>query len=200
MNEKNYEIRREKVQDYRQTEELTREAFWNVYRPGCYEHYLLHCFREREEFVPELDLVMEIDGKIMGHIMYTRAWIQADDGRRIPVLTFGPVSIHPNYQRRGYGKALVDESLELAKKLGAKAVCIEGNPAFYEKSGFVNARSMGIYPDGQPREQDAPYFLVKELCPGFLGTFTGVYETPEGYFVKDEDVEAFDSTFPVKEK
>ncbi len=130
MNEKNYEIRREEVQDYRQTEELTREAFWNVYRPGCYEHYLLHCFRDREEFVPELDLVMEIDGKIMGHIMYTRAWIQADDGRRIPVLTFGPVSIHPNYQRRGYGKALVDESLELAKKLGAKAVCIRGESGF----------------------------------------------------------------------
>ena len=135
----NIQIRRETPADYRAVEELTREAFWNVYRPGCSEHYVVHCLRDRPEFVPELDLVMERNGELIGHILYVRAEIQADDGRRIPVMAFGPISIRPGCQRQGLGKALLDESLERARALGAGAICIEGNIGFYGKSGFVTA-------------------------------------------------------------
>ena len=116
----NIQIRRETPADYRAVEELTREAFWNVYRPGCSEHYVVHCLRDRPEFVPELDLVMERNGELIGHILYVRAEIQADDGRRIPVMAFGPISIRPDCQRQGLGKALLDESLERARALAGE--------------------------------------------------------------------------------
>ena len=128
MSGSDYIIRPEAPSDYRAAEELTREAFWNVYRPGCTEHYVLHCFREREEFVPELDLVMEKDGKLIGHIMYARAELQADDGRKIPILAFGPISIAPEDQRKGYGKILRDALRKKAGELGEAAVGMYGNP------------------------------------------------------------------------
>ena len=108
-----YIIHQERPEEYALVENLTREAFWNVYRPGCSEHYILHCFRERDEFIPELDLVMEQDGKIIGHIMYVRAKIQTETGEEIPVLTFGPISIAPAYQRKGYvGRCFYGDSKE----------------------------------------------------------------------------------------
>ena len=97
-------IRREEPKDYRECENVTREAFWNVYKPGCAEHYVLHTYRNKPEFVPELDFVLEEDGKIIGHVMFVRAKINADDGREISVMTFGPISILPEYKRKGYGK------------------------------------------------------------------------------------------------
>lgn len=192
-------LRRETPADYRTVEHLVREAFWNVYRPGCLEHYILHRYRNQPDFVPELDLVLEREGRIIGHIMYVRARIRADDGRTIPVMTFGPVSIRPDLQRQGYGKFLVDRSLERARILGAGAVCIEGNLAFYGKSGFVTAGSRGIRYHADP-DAEAPYFLLRELEPGFLDGVTGVYDTPEGYFVDEQAVEQFDASFPAKIK
>lgn len=200
MRENEYTIRPETPSDYRAAEELTWEAFWNVYRPGCTEHYVLHCFRGQKDFVPELDLVMEKDGKLIGHIMYARAKIQADDGRKIPVLAFGPVSIAPEYQRKGYGKALLDASMEKAAELGAGAICIEGNPDFYGKSGFVAGSTKGIYYFAEPREAQSPYFLVKELKEGYLDGVTGTYRPPEGYFIDEDEAEQFDKSFPPKEK
>ena len=147
-------IRRETPADYREVEVLTREAFWNVYRPGCLEHYLVHRYRGREGFVPELDLVLEMNGRLVGHIMYVHAAIHTDDGKVLPVMTFGPISIAPECQRRGLGKALLDDSLARAAALGAKAVCIEGNPAFYGKSGFVPAAGTGV-----------PIFCSRSLYP-----------------------------------
>lgn len=200
MKKNNYMIRLETPNDYRKVENLTREAFWNVYRPGCMEHYVLHCYRDREDFVPELDFVMEKDGEIIGHVMYVRAKIQADDGREIPIMTFGPISIAPEYKRKGYGKALLDYSMEKAKKMGVGALCMEGNIDFYGKSGFVVASTKGIHYYAEPREEEVPYFLLKELKEGFLDGITGVYHTPEGYFVDEKAVEKFDADFPSKEK
>ena len=102
MNQKDYIIRLETKRDYKEVENVTREAFWNVYRPGCMEHYVLHCYRGREDFIKELDFVMEQDGEIIGHVMYSKAEIKADDGRKIPIMTFGPISILPEYKRKGY--------------------------------------------------------------------------------------------------
>ena len=193
-------IRNETPADYAAVEHLTREAFWNVYRPGCMEHYVLHVLRNDPAFVPELDLVMEQDGQIIGHVMYMRAAITANNGREIPIMTFGPISIRPDLQRRGLGKHLLETSMENAMALGAGALCIEGNLDFYGKSGFVVAGTRGIRYHGEPDQEIVPYFLLKELKPGFLKGVTGVYHTPQGYFVDEAAVEAFDRNFPPKQK
>lgn len=200
MSEKNITIRPETESDDRAVEYLTREAFWNVYRPGCMEHYVLHCFRTDPAFVPELDLVMELDGTLIGHIMYARSEIACSDGRALPIMTFGPISIAPEYKRQGYGKCLLDYSMEKAKDMGAGALAITGNILFYGKSGFVPAKSKGIrYAD----DPDASYLLIKELTPRFLSGISGTYKDPEGYFVCERDPDGFaqfEATFPEKEK
>ena len=196
----NYIIRLEKPADYSVTENLTREAFWNVYRPGCLEHYVLHCFRDKEDFVPELDFVMEINGEIIGHIMYVRSEIHADDGRTIPIMTFGPISIAPAYQRRGYGKRLLDHALERAAAMGAGCICMEGNIGFYGHCGFVVAGTRGLRYHGAPEGEEVPFFLCRELQAGFLDGVTGVYGPPAGYFVDENEADAFDAAFPPKEK
>ena len=200
MSEKNITIRPETESDDRAVENLTREAFWNVYRPGCMEHYVLHCFRTDPAFVPELDFVMELDGTLIGHIMYARSEIACSDGRALPIMTFGPISIAPEYKRQGYGKCLLDYSMEKAKEMGAGALAITGNILFYGKSGFVPAKSKGIrYAD----DPDASYLLIKELTPGFLSGISGTYKDPEGYFVCERDPDGFaqfEATFPEKEK
>lgn len=200
MSEKNITIRPETESDNRAVENLTREAFWNVYRPVCMEHYVLHCFRADPAFVPELDLVMELDGTLTGHIMYARSEIACSDGRALPIMTFGPISLAPEYKRQGYGKCLLDYSMEKAKEMGAGALAITGNILFYGKSGFVPAKSKGIrYAD----DPDASYLLIKELTPGFLSGISGTYKDPEGYFVCERDPDGFaqfEATFPEKEK
>lgn len=200
MSENNIIIRNEEKKEYREVENLTREAFWNVYRPGCAEHYVLHCYRDDPAFVPELDYVMELDGKLIGQVIYVRSEIIGDDGRKIPIMTFGPIGIIPEFKRRGYGKKLLDYSMEQAEKMGAGALAITGNIDFYGKSGFVPAKTKGVrYAD----DPDADYFLIKELKPGFLNGISGTYKDPEGYFVCEKNpqkFEEFEATFPKKEK
>lgn len=116
-------IRHETKDDYRNVENLTRESFWNVYRPGCMEHYVLHCYRNDPAFVPELDFIMELDGKLIGQIIFVRSEIDCDDGRKLPIMTFGPIGIAPEYKRRGYGKRLLDYSMEKACKMGGGRPC-----------------------------------------------------------------------------
>ena len=193
-------IRPETPADYRAAENLTREAFWNVYRPGCLEHYVLHCYRNDPDFIPELDFVMEKDGKLIGQVIYVKAEIVCDDGRHLPIMTFGPISILPEYKRKGYGKKLLDYSLEKAAGLGVGAICMEGNIDFYGKSGFVVASTKGIHYHAEPRDEEVPYFLAKELKPGFLDGVTGVYHTPQGYFVDENKAEEFDRNFSEKQK
>ena len=200
MKANDYTIRLETPADYAETENLVREAFWNVYRPGCLEHYVLHTYRSDPDFVPELDFVMEKDGKLIGQVMYVRASIQSDDGRAIPIMTLGPIGILPEYQRRGYGKKLLDYSMEKAKAMGAGALCFEGNIDFYGKSGFVVASTRGIHYYAEPREEMVPYFLLKELTEGYLDGVEGVYRTPQGYFVDEKEAEEFDKRFPPREK
>ena len=200
MNTNDYTIRLEKSEDYREVENLVRESFWNVYRPGCSEHYVIHVLRDDPAFVKELDFVMEQNGRLIGQNMFMRTVINADDGRVIPVLTMGPIGILPECKRRGYGKKLLDYSLEKAAAMGFGAVLFEGSIGFYGKSGFVYARSFGIRYHDLPEGADDSFFLCKELIPGYLSSVTGVYQTPQGYYVKDADVEAFDRAFPPKEK
>ena len=150
--------------------------------------------------MPELDFVMEKDGVIIGQNIFVRASIAADDGRSIPILTMGPICIASELKRQGYGKILLDYSLEQAAKLGAGAVCFEGNIDFYGKSGFTYASSYGIRYHGLPEGEDASFFLCKELIPGYLDGITGEYAPPSGYFVDEAEAEEFDKRFPPKEK
>ena len=200
MNKNNYHIRLEKKEDHRGVETLIRESFWNVYRPGCSEHYVIHVLRSDPAFVKELDFVMEQDGKLIGQNMFMKTVICADDGRNIDVLTMGPICITPELKRKGYGKALLDYSLEKALRLGFGAVLFEGNIAFYGKSGFDYSHKFGIRYHDLPDGADSSFFLCKELIPGYLDGVTGVYQTPKGYYVDDADVAEFDKGFPHKEK
>lgn len=200
---KNITIRLEREEDHRTVENLTREAFWNVYQPGCTEHYVLHCYRSNPDFIPELDFVMETDGVLMGHVMFSKAEIAADDGRNIPILTFGPISIAPEYKRKGHGVPLLRFALEKAREMGFGAVFMEGNIDFYKHAGFTLASGLHIHYYGEPRESDVPYFLGQELKEGYLEGIEGTYHTPKGYFVAMDDpegFEVFDALFPKKEK
>ena len=200
MNKNDYTIRLEEKKDYKAVENLVRESFWNVYKPGCAEHYVIHVLRDDPAFVPELDFVMEQDGMLIGQNMFMKTVIEADDGREIPVLTMGPIGITPELKRKGYGKKLLDYCLEKATEMGFGAVLFEGNIGFYSHCGFDYASKFGIRYHDLPEDADSSFFLCRELIPGYLDDVTGVYQTPQGYYVKDEDVEEFDKQFPPKEK
>ncbi len=196
-------IRLEQPQDYREVENLTREAFWNVYAPGCVEHFVLNQYRKNTDFIPQLDFVLEEDGRIIGHVMYSKAEIAMDDGSVLPACTFGPISIHPEYKRRGYGLKLLVHSIGSARKMGLGVICMEGNLEFYRHAGFVVASTLGIHYHAEPREEYVPYFLAQELIPGYLGGREGTYHTPKGYYVAFQNPEgfrAYEATFPPKVK
>ena len=199
-------IRLEKPEEYRAVENLTREAFWNVYRPGCTEHFVLHQYRNNPDFIPELDFVMEEEGRLIGHVMFSKAELVLNDGSKKPSWTFGPISIHPDYKRKGYGLRLLQYALGEARKMGVGFLCMEGNIDFYKHAGFVLASTFHIHYHDFPKEEEVPFFLAQELIPGWLaaqGIGEATYCPPKGYFVADEDPEAFeayDATFPKKEK
>lgn len=196
-------IRLEEPNDYRAVEYLTREAFWNVYRPGCTEHYVLHQYRNHPDFIPELDFVLEEHDRLIGHVMFSKAEIVLEDGATLPAWTFGPISIHPDYKRKGYGLKLLRYALERAKEMGIGLLCMEGKIGFYQHAGFVVASTLGIHYHGEPKESEVPYFLAQELIPGYWGKREGTYHTPKGYFVADEhpaEFEAYEATFPPKVK
>jgi len=193
-------IRKETPDDYREVENLVRESFWNVYRPGCLEHFVLHELRSDPAFVKELDFVMEAEGRIIGQNIFMRAVIAADDGREIPIMTMGPICIANDLKRQGYGKKLLDYSLAKAKELGCGALCFEGNIGFYGKSGFGYASEKGIRYHGLPEDADSSFFLCRELIGGYLDGITGEYAPPRGYFVDEAAAEEFDKAFPPKEK
>ena len=196
-------IRLETPKDYREVENLTRESFWNVYRPGCTEHFVLNQFRTNPDFIPELDLVMEEDNRIIGHVMFSKAEIILDNGTHFRSWTFGPISISPDHQRKGYGLKLLQYAIEKAKEMGIGLLQMEGNIEFYKHAGFELASKQKIHYHAEPRESEVPYFLAQELIPGYWGNREGVYCPPKGYFVADEHPEAFEAyeaTFPKKEK
>jgi len=200
MNKIDYIIRLERKEEYREVENLVREAFWNVYRPGCLEHYVLNQLRNDPDFVHELDFVLEKDGKIIGQNMFMHAKISADGGSEVPIMTMGPICIAPEFQKLGYGKVLLDYSIERAATLGCGALCFEGNIGFYGKSGFSYAGNFGLRYHGLPEDADASFFLCKELIPGYLDGITDVYAPPSGYFVDEQKAEEFDRQFPPKDK
>ena len=199
-------IRLEQPNEYPEVENLTREAFWNVYRPGCTEHYVLNQYRTNSDFIPALDFVMEEDNKIIGHIMFSKAELVLNDGNKKASWTFGPISIHPDYKRKGYGLKLLNYALEQARGIGVGFLCMEGNINFYKHAGFDLASKLNIHYHTEPKDAEVPYFLAQELIPGWLkdnSITEATYCPPKGYFVADEQPEAFanyEASFPKKEK
>ena len=196
----NFIIRLETENDRRENEFLVREAFWNVYKPGCSEHYVLHVLRDDPAFVKELNFVMVQNGRLIGQNIFVRTVINADDGRVVDVLTMGPICIIPDLQHTGLGRKLLDFTIEKARSMDFGAVLFEGNINFYGKSGFDYAEKFGIRYHDLPDGTDQSFFLCKELKEGYLDGVTGVYQTPQGYYVPDDEVEEFDKKFPPKQK
>jgi putative acetyltransferase len=190
-------IRRELPVEYRTVEELTREAFWNLYVPGCNEHFCLHIMRGHADFIPELDLVAEYAGKLVGNIVYARAGVITGAGRIHNVICFGPVSVLPAYQKQGIGGALIRCSLDKARALGFAAVFIYGDPRYYYRFGFRCAEKFEI---ANSEGKFAFALMALELIPGALRNISGRFIESASYQVDEEAFKKYESTFPPKEK
>ena len=197
---KNYIIRLETEKDYRTVEELTREAFWNYYVPGCTEHYLTHTMRSHKDFIKELGYVIEVDGKVIGNVMYTKGKLTDENGEEKEVISFGPLCVHPDYQRMGYGKALLHYTFDKAIEMGYDTIIIFGNPANYVARGFKSCRKYNVTLEGGVCPMA---FMLKELIPdSFDKRKKWTYKGSDFDVVCDDKqaVEEFDKTFPPKEK
>ncbi len=193
-------IRQEKKEDFFPVEQLTREAFYNVYRPGCTEHFVLHRLRKDRCFVKKLSYVIEEKGRIVAHVAYATGTLALDSGGTCPILLFGPISVLPSFQNQGYGSALIRFTLQKAKQMGYPAVVITGNPAYYRRFGFVSASKYGIFYHGTSREEESPFFMVKILNTKDARALKGVYRDPPCYFQDGKNVSSFDRLFPKRRK
>lgn len=191
------EVRPVTPAEFRATEELTREAFWNHFQPGADEHFIAHSLRKSQDYVPELDLVASIDGQLVGSIVYSKAKIVTNDGRTLDVLTFGPLGVLPAFRRQGLAAELVKQSLRRAQEMGCRAVVIQGDPRFYGRLGF----RCGERYDLMTRERQWSVGLMAyPLYEGALDGCGGVFEESEAFAVSPEELEEFDKSFPTKEK
>ncbi len=190
-------IRLEEESDFRNVEYLTREAFWNVYQPGCVEHLLVRKIRGVPAFVKELSLVACDDGKIVGNIIYSKAKIIAGNHQEFEVLCLGPIAVLPAYQGQGIGSLLMNYSIDKAKQLGYKAAILFGNPDYYHRFGFVNAEKYGIQTSSGENFEE---FMALELEDGNLNDISGKFYEDEVFKIENEELEIFEKGFPYKEK
>jgi len=194
----NITLRRETHQDYRTVESLTRDAFWNLFVPGCDEHYLVHTMRNHPDFVKELAFVAEYNGEIIGNIMYLKtSVIQVDGNETLETLSFGPVCVAPQYQHKGVGHQLISHTMTLAASLNYKAIIILGYPHNYCKHGFKSSKDFNIC-DGSGRFPFGQ--LAKELVPGVFKGKNWKYHLKDIYNIDPSAVEEFDKQFAHREK
>jgi len=193
----NIKIRHENENDYREVEEVAREAFWNLYFPGAAEHVVVNKMRNSKNFMPELTFVIEVDGKIAGAIFYTHSKIVSSDNKELDTISFGPVFISPKYHRMGLGRKLITHSIEEAKKLGHKAILTLGYDYHYAPYGFVGGKRYNI------SMEDGKFYkglLALPLYEGALDNISGYVVFSEVLDATEEEIEAFDKSFPYKEK
>ena len=190
------ELRQEQPADYSETENVTREAFWNHYSPACSEHYLLHIMRDCPAFVPELDVVAVCDGKIVGNVVYMKSVIRADNGNSYEVLSLGPISVLPEYQRKGIGGRMIEYTRDIARRMGFAAILLCGDPDYYSRQGFLSAETFGI------RTEDNMYADALQVCPLCENSMSGMkgrYIEDSVYQVDEAAATEFDKHFPPKE-
>lgn len=193
----NITIRNERPEDYRKVEEVAREAFWNLYFPGCAEHCAIHRLRNHPDFIPELTFVIEVDGEIVGSIFYSHSKIVSEDNTEHNTISFGPVSILPSMHRQGLGRKLITHSIEEAKKLGYKAILTLGYPYHYEPYGFLGGKNYSI------SMADGKFYkglLVLPLYEDALNNISGHVIFSDALEPSEEEIEEFDKTFPPKLK
>ncbi len=184
-------IRNETPADRQTVEDITRRAFYNLYAPGCVEHYLVHIMRNHPDFIPELDLVAELDGQVVGSVMYTRSALTNAAGAVKDILTFGPVSIAPEHQRKGYGKQLLEHSFRRAAELGWDVVVILGSPANYVSCGFQSCKKFSVCLEGG---KFPSAMMVKELKEGALDGREWVYRDSPVMSIDEEEARRYDDT------
>ena len=199
MNKHDYIIRRETEMDYHEVENLAREAFWNLSIPGCSEHYFIHVLRKHQAFIPELDYVIEADGRVIGSVMYSRSRLVDENGNEKEVLTMGPLCVMPGYQRKGYGKALLEFTFGIAAELGFDTIINFGNPDNYVARGYKSCKKYNVSFCG---ESFPAALLVKVLKDGALdGRKWAYYQNDADAPCNDEaTVEEYDKLFPPKVK
>ena len=190
-------VRNEKPEDYRTVEEMIKRTFWNLSEPGCSEHYFAHQVRQSKDYIPELDFVLEEDGKIIGHILYVKAKLVTADGTEKEIVSFGPFTIESAYQRKGYGRKLLEHSLEAAKRMGYPAVAIYGNPENYACYGFKNCKRYNVCLE---EDMYPVALMVKELEDGSLSGETWRYVESPAHNYDGSGFEEFDSSFERMEK
>ena len=194
------EIRPETPADHREVESLTREAFWNVYHPGCTEHLIVHNLRNDPVYVPELSRIIVDDGAVVAHVAYSNGRLDHSDGTSSSLLILGPVSVTPERQGEGLGARIIEHTLELANERGDRAVVLTGNPDYYRRFGFEPASDHGIANAGFPAGEPAPYFMIRILDAGAGSDLTGTFRDPDVFFPSEREVDEFDRSFPAKEK
>ena len=191
------QIRNEKEKDYREVEELTREAFWNLYVPGANEHFIVHNLRKSKNFIKELDFVAVYEDRIVGNIIYTLSYIEDESNKKHEVITFGPVSVMPEFQNKGIGRKLIEYSIKKATDLSYKAIIIYGYPDYYSKYGFKGGKNYGICtPEGTYMKA----LQVLELQENALNGIHGKFLQDDGFYPDESESEKFDKTFTDKEK
>ena len=194
------EVRLEKRTDYKEVEFLVREAFWNVYRPGCYEHFIIHNMRHHKTFIPNLDYIIEEDGKIIAQICYSNCSICGDNKKLSDAVTLGPLSVHPDYQRKGYATKLVEYTLELAKNMGIPYVFVVGDETLYSRFGFESASKYDIRFEDSKKDEISPFFMVKVFDEEEINDIEGRYLVSECFKVDEDALEEFDNKFTPKKK
>lgn len=190
-------IRPEEENDYRSVEYMTREAFWDVYKPGCDEHLIIHKIRKVTAFVKELDFIALDEDRIVGNIIYSKAKVINKDNKEFEVLCMGPLGVLPSYQKQGIGSLLMKYSIEKARQLGYKAIIIFGNPNYYHRFGFINAKEYNIQTSSG---ENLEVFMALELCEGGLKGISGKYYKDEVFKIEKDELEAFEKEFPYKVK
>ncbi len=193
MNMTTVTLRREAPADEREVETMVRQAFWNCYRPGCDEHYLVHLLRHSPVFVPALDVLAEADGRIIGSIMYSQAHILLDAGGELPVLSFGPIAVLPSYQGKGVGGRLIRHTQAMARELGETAILIYGDPAYYSRYGFLPAQTYSV---GSAQDQYCGALQAYELHEGALHSAAGRFVEDAVYDVDAQAAAEYDRQFP----
>ena len=192
------EIRLENRTDYKEVEYLVREAFWNIYRPGCYEHLIIHNLRHDSSFIPQLDYIIEEDNRIIAQIAYSTNDLLIDDEKIEKVVTLGPVSVHPDYQKKGFATKLIEYTLEKAKEMGIPYVFTIGSEDFYYRFGFEDASKFGV--QFNDFEGETPFFMIKILDEDKIDNINGIYKDNECFNVDKEELDSFDEKFPSKKK
>lgn len=200
----NIEIRKEKIEEHYEVENVVRNSFWNIYRPGCNEHLILHNFRNNKNYIDELSNIILLDDKIIGQILFSKAILtNIKTKQTVNIGTFGPVSILPEYQELGYGERLINYTLDKAKELGYKYIVIFGDPNYYKKFGFISACKLGVLVDGQEENSELDFVMIKNL-ENFdeinIENGPWLYIVPDGYEVDENELEEFEKKFEYKEE